>query len=1334
MKIKASMLLLMLLISIIPAFVLAGSAAPSNAPSTVDSIAGIDWPAFWGLFHKNTKWEMFVDGERMGGLNIKKSYQNDNTCKITISFVAPQAGDYLIAFNISNVVSYIASPTQFSYNLSFAGYEMLYNWSDIALTPGLTFSHGVENAEFYFCIEMKGLAQHQKIDLDPSIVATSINNAATAFSHQTKAGYQSGLHWMFYTDGSETDNLLFKTSADGVAWSAATMILRRVGGAEDSLMQNDGRSFGVFFDGTYVHIAAGIECKEPENNQIKYRRGQTNSSGGITWSADWQGVWTCFLAPITYSTVAVDSNGYPWVALNDHTTSTPNTYVFRISKSGANDGTWTSPTDWLMDSNIAGNPYVPLILPLLAGKMYSIHIGCVSLDARMWGRLYDVGWGSWESISTDYKGGISHDAIAIGNNVHVVWLLGSANKVTYRLRTFGVGWASPYTLATSTDATMPSITKIGSSSMVFWMKSYANDDIYYRNGTGTSWSAETYWFSDSTNSGIWYGTTGSFYEAIGYSVGFYYTRNSASPYNVMYNVFELPAPPEVTVTIVKPQNTTYTTSTIPVEITASDGIIDEIWYNCKNGTSWIYVSNITYTVPTSMTGFVNGTSYKFYAWANNTEGSSDEATVMFSVSIPPTPPPGPPPHPTQISPVFAYEMQGYCVDDDEIVLLDSSEFKSYGTAVPASAPQMKMGALGYGLYFNGSSIITVSDADNLRLYYYKTITAWIKTDVENEEQGIVSKAFEFDFYISSGNKVIFKIYDGSSWYFASSNTSIAKDTWYFVSGVYCSISATTASLSVSINTVEEDRNLLPSGFNTTTNNMIIGQSVGGGKFEGIIDELQGYNRVLDRSELTLLRATQIEPPPILEMIEGSGYYGFYHNYFETPWCGDTAYANASEVKVTNYMFGFAKYHSIVEISQSLGEDDINDYFEWSFNFYKLGELQVTYKIKLRVDNFTTRVWHLWFWQIRADGEYIWVYNTFDFNGTISPSYDKIKLTIDAWNDQSEKRFGMRVTADPETLKVDSGFSSYEYFFNTLDSTGNIRNLQWFDPAIKTVMKLKTGGYCKLSILTHQSFPWLIIIGILVFATIVGGLIWYLASIGNPVAQAIVGVFQPIFQPVLDFLSNLAAQIAAALRPIGDWIVKAMASSWSLFCNALDAALAGLGLGPNAFTNFCAAVVSVFSYVANILAQIPLWFSYAFSTVGWVVNQIVMWGSYIVNSLVWIFTVVATPFAYIISSFGIAIAWLSGGSYTAAWGPTYDFTSLSTMSFFGVTGGAAIFAVLVFLYILILPCACVSSMSLEPIMYPIRLFLGIANFFRDLVKTILEVIARLRTILPRPFGI
>jgi len=104
------------------------------------------------------------------------------------------------------------------------------------------------------------------------------------------------------------------------------------------------------------------------------------------------------------------------------------------------------------------------------------------------------------------------------------------------------------------------------------------------------------------------------------------------PARVTYTFGDVTPP---TVTIYKPENVTYSTSTIPVNFTASDSSgISKMWFNCKNATSWIYLSNQSYSVPTSMTNFVNGTSYQFYAFANDTYGNVGSNSIWFSVSIP----------------------------------------------------------------------------------------------------------------------------------------------------------------------------------------------------------------------------------------------------------------------------------------------------------------------------------------------------------------------------------------------------------------------------------------------------------------------------------------------------------------------------------------------------------------------------------------------------------------------------------------------------------------------------------------------------------------------------
>jgi hypothetical protein len=112
-----------------------------------------------------------------------------------------------------------------------------------------------------------------------------------------------------------------------------------------------------------------------------------------------------------------------------------------------------------------------------------------------------------------------------------------------------------------------------------------------------------------------------------------------APTSFTYVPYQYPHPLTQTeegiiILLLNPNSTVYTSPTIPVQISAQGGTIDRIWWNCKNGSNFIYGSNQTYTVATSMTGFVNGSSYTFYAWANNTLGVSAEQTQEFDVEIP----------------------------------------------------------------------------------------------------------------------------------------------------------------------------------------------------------------------------------------------------------------------------------------------------------------------------------------------------------------------------------------------------------------------------------------------------------------------------------------------------------------------------------------------------------------------------------------------------------------------------------------------------------------------------------------------------------------------------
>lgn len=89
----------------------------------------------------------------------------------------------------------------------------------------------------------------------------------------------------------------------------------------------------------------------------------------------------------------------------------------------------------------------------------------------------------------------------------------------------------------------------------------------------------------------------------------------------------------VSLSINEPTATSYSASSILTKLTASGGTVDKVWFNVKNGSSWVYTNSIIYTAPYLMAGYANG-SYTLYAFANNTAGSLASATVAFTVAIP----------------------------------------------------------------------------------------------------------------------------------------------------------------------------------------------------------------------------------------------------------------------------------------------------------------------------------------------------------------------------------------------------------------------------------------------------------------------------------------------------------------------------------------------------------------------------------------------------------------------------------------------------------------------------------------------------------------------------
>lgn len=361
-----------------------------------------------------------------------------------------------------------------------------------------------------------------------STVDTSTSGLGTRTSVQQKAFHAAGRFWAFYHDDT---NCVYSSSPDGTSWELPTTIGAGAYGA----------SLGICFDGTYVHYARAIATG---NGALYYRRGTPQANGTITWSAAEQ---TVFSGGGTDEcddpSIAVDSNGYPWIAYR-HTDS--GHHYWRVRKATTNNGLWAADTVWdLADSSsivILGE-----IVALTNGKMYSTYVPR-SASMYVLGKLYNgAAWGGQEQATDSYTDTIeySHNScVAVGDDVHVAFLKKTTYDILYVKRTYGVGWGSEETIqaaATSTSGPVIAYCPASDELYVFWASEPTVDHVYYR-VRGVGWDSVVDWIDESAND-LYPRTTLTCYdEAYDDRLGVLYVRKTGSPYDIRHAYLDTPTP------------------------------------------------------------------------------------------------------------------------------------------------------------------------------------------------------------------------------------------------------------------------------------------------------------------------------------------------------------------------------------------------------------------------------------------------------------------------------------------------------------------------------------------------------------------------------------------------------------------------------------------------------------------------------------------------------------------------------------------------------------------------------------------------------------------------
>lgn len=257
----------------------------------------------------------------------------------------------------------------------------------------------------------------------------TLNNAADSLvvPYTRRTFYADGLYWAFY------GGISYKTSADGVSWSNATSI---------SLYPAYSISgYGVWWQGGNVHIAYSSPTAVVDDT-VFYRMGATNSSGEITWAADWQLIPTGNY--MGWATIAVDTGGYPYITYNVCPSTTTTTY---ITKSSTNNGTWTTAGGYPLATYSSANVNHGQAITSYPNstKMYGIW-NTAELSGHshaLQGRYYNgASWGgSNEVIWSHATNSLSAFSLIADNsdNVYFVWSVNDGNvylRVRYADGTF----------------------------------------------------------------------------------------------------------------------------------------------------------------------------------------------------------------------------------------------------------------------------------------------------------------------------------------------------------------------------------------------------------------------------------------------------------------------------------------------------------------------------------------------------------------------------------------------------------------------------------------------------------------------------------------------------------------------------------------------------------------------------------------------------------------------------------------------------------------------------------------------------------------------------------
>ena len=380
----------------------------------------------------------------------------------------------------------------------------------------------------------------------PTTIGTSDIEFTVRVPFQDKAFNALGLYWVFYDQWTGgTGDIGYRTSADAVTWSPFTSL--GFGGF--------GPEFSVVLEGSNtLHYARGDTGLA---HTLSYRKGTLQSDGSIVWAAAEQTIAADANHLWGDPTIAIDSNGYPWVScMFDEYGDSFVAYDAVVYQSNTKDGTWTTaagfPHRFTTEATYTNRHWATTAVALASGQMYftvytSNNLNLSTRRAAPFGVLWNgAAFGADEPIDTAVTANVywaSTDTLAVGPDVYFGHLVTTSNDIHLLKRDSATGWGSPETVASGTTGTSSPVLSYETyygSIYVWWAGSPTSDHIYYRERSSTGvWAPAVDWITDIPLTGNNRLTT---FLPMVYSIGLLWTTESAAPFNVRMGTVGLPTP------------------------------------------------------------------------------------------------------------------------------------------------------------------------------------------------------------------------------------------------------------------------------------------------------------------------------------------------------------------------------------------------------------------------------------------------------------------------------------------------------------------------------------------------------------------------------------------------------------------------------------------------------------------------------------------------------------------------------------------------------------------------------------------------------------------------